>query len=58
MDLFPLLQQSRILTGYRQLLETLELPREAPITLGWGYPINPDLDSDTQNFFFSFGTTF
>ncbi len=41
MDLFPLLQQIRILTGYRQLLETLELPREAPITLGLPRSIRP-----------------
>lgn len=41
MDLFPLLQQIRTLTGYRQLLETLELPREAPITLGLPRSIRP-----------------
>lgn len=36
----------------------LEIMGQAPVTIGWGYPINPDLDTDTQNFFFSFGTTF
>lgn len=36
----------------------LEIMGQAPVTLGWGYPINPDGENQVQNFFFSFGTTF
>ena len=36
----------------------LEIMGQAPVTLGWGYPINPKGENQVQNFFFSFGTTF
>lgn len=36
----------------------LEILGQAPITLGMGYPINPALESDVENFFFSFGAQF
>lgn len=36
----------------------LEIMGQVPITLGMGYPINPEFESDVENFFFSMGGRF